>query len=85
MIDSNDSPEYVNPEGAVLERPDNPSHYRNYYTQDAPSYFRCLTKKILNLELIPSGPCVFGMEYHGDEDAEVVSTEISHSPIIEFT
>lgn len=76
MIDSADSPEYVNPEGYPLERPDDPMHYRNHYTQNAPSYLRRLIEKIQSLELIPAGTPGFGREYHGDEDAVVVSTEL---------
>ncbi|KAF8859498.1 hypothetical protein BDZ45DRAFT_725250 [Acephala macrosclerotiorum] len=71
MLDSADSPEYTNPEGTVLERPDDPNHYRNYYTQHAPTYFRRLIEKIQKLDLIPAGTQGLGREYHGDEDAEV--------------
>ncbi|CZR66790.1 uncharacterized protein PAC_16691 [Phialocephala subalpina] len=71
MLDSADSPDYVNPEGTVLERPDDPNHYRNYYTQHAPSYIRRLIEKIQKLELIPAGTQGLGREYHGNEDAEV--------------
>jgi hypothetical protein len=74
MLDSADSPEYVNPEGTVLERPEEPMHYRNYFTQDAPSYFRKLVDDIRSLKLIPSGESNFERQYHGDEDPEVVSS-----------
>ena len=53
MLDSADAPDYVNPEGTILERPDDPMYYRNYYTQDAPSYLRDLIEKIRSLEMIP--------------------------------
>lgn len=76
MLDSADSPEYVNPEGTVLERPDDPMHYRNYYTQHAPSYLRRLIENIQKLDLIPAGTQGLGREYHGDEDAEVVSANL---------
>lgn len=53
MIDSNDKPDSVNPEGYVQERPEDPDHYRNYYTQDAPSYLKDLINNIRALEIIP--------------------------------
>ena len=76
MIDANNSPDFVNPEGTVLERPDDPHHYRNFYTQHAPLYFRHLNENIRSLKLVPSGPCGFDKEYHGDEDPKFVSIEV---------
>jgi len=76
MLDSADGPEYVNPEGTVLERPEEPMHYRNYYTQDAPSYFRNLNENIQSLRLIPAESSNFSGEFYGDVYPEVVSTRI---------
>jgi hypothetical protein len=80
MLDSADGPDYVNPEGWVLERPEEPLYYRNYYTQDAPSYFRSLNEKIHSLQLIPEGR-KFSRQFHGDEHPGLVSTELQDAEL----
>lgn len=71
LCDNNYGLGYVNPESFVQERPEEPLYYRNYYTQDATSYFRRLNEKIRTLKLIPSPRTNFDREYHGDEDHHV--------------
>jgi len=74
MLDSADGPEFVNPEGFVQERPEDPLYYRNYYTQDAPSYLRDLVEKIRSLEIIPvAGPSFWWMDMVLDVNEEVRS------------
>jgi hypothetical protein len=74
MLDSDDGPEFVNPEGFVQERLEDPLYYRNYYTQDAPSYLRDLIEKIRSLEIIPvAGPSFWWMDMVLDVNEEVRS------------
>lgn len=74
MLDNNDSPEVANPEGTPLERPIEPMHYRNYYAQDATSYFEGLISEIQSLNLIPYRGNGFSREFYGDAYPEIVST-----------
>ncbi|RFU23863.1 hypothetical protein B7463_g12477, partial [Scytalidium lignicola] len=57
--------------GLGLERPEDPTHYRNLPAQHAPSYFRSLIERIKSLELIPAGSGQFGREYHDSTDHKV--------------
>ncbi|PMD19289.1 hypothetical protein NA56DRAFT_207241 [Hyaloscypha hepaticicola] len=62
VLENNSGPDT---EGTVLERPEEPSHYRNCHPQDAPSYFRYLIEKVRSLELIPSGPSRWHKGFYG--------------------
>ncbi len=74
MLDSADGPDFVNPEGFVQERPEDALYYRNYYTQDAPSYLRDLIEKIRSLEIIPvAGSSFWWMDMVLDVEEEVRS------------
>lgn len=76
VLENNSGPDFGNPEGMVLERREEPSHYRNCHPQDAPSYFRHLIEKVRSLELIPSGPSRWYKEFYGyNMGHEDVSTE----------
>lgn len=74
MLDNNDSPEVVNPEGTPLERPEEPMYYRNYHAQDATSYFKSLITNIRSLECIPYGGDKYEREFFSsDAYPEIVS------------
>ena len=76
VLENNSGPDFDNLEGTVLERPEDPRHYRNCHPQDAPSYFRHLIEKVWSLELIPSGPSRWHKEFYGyNMGHEDVSTE----------
>lgn len=56
MLPGSDMVGKFNPD-FVPEKPEDSEHYRNTYTQDAPSYLRDLILQIRSLELIPvAGP-----------------------------
>lgn len=76
VMENNAGPDFDNPEGTELERPEEPMYYRNCYAQDAPSYFRHLIEKVRSLELIPTGPSRSNKEFYGyNSGFEAVSTE----------
>lgn len=74
MLDNNDSPEFVNPEGTPLERPKEPMYYRNYHAQDATAYLKSFIADIRSLEFIPYGGDKYDREFFSnDAYPEIVS------------
>ncbi|KAG8161964.1 hypothetical protein KVR01_007729 [Diaporthe batatas] len=67
MLDNNDSPEVVNPEGTPLERPEEPMYYRNYHAQDATAYFKTLIADVRSLEYIPYGGDKYDREFFSSD------------------
>jgi len=75
-VENDSGPDFGNPEGTGLERPEERWHYRNCRPQDAPSYFRHLIEKVRSLELIPEGPMRWRKEFSGHSMGHrAVSTE----------
>ncbi|KAM0153612.1 hypothetical protein ACHAQE_007543 [Botrytis cinerea] len=55
--------EAMNPPSAILERPQDPYHYRNYWPQHAPAWLRVHLQKIKSLDTIPPGIQEYALGY----------------------
>ncbi|PQE12851.1 hypothetical protein CJF30_00002729 [Rutstroemia sp. NJR-2017a BBW] len=64
MIDDADE---LNPPYISLERPDDPSYYRNYWPRHAPTWLRMQLNRIRALDVIPPGPIQSGYVDYTDE------------------
>ncbi|KAM0124063.1 hypothetical protein ACHAP3_010668 [Botrytis cinerea] len=70
--------EAMNPPSAILERPQDPYPYRNYWPRNAPTWLRVHLQKIKSLDTIPPGIQEYALGYL-DFEYEWMRRKIKHT------
>ncbi|PQE32215.1 hypothetical protein CJF32_00009906 [Rutstroemia sp. NJR-2017a WRK4] len=78
VVSLSEGTEAMNPPWAILEKPQDPYHYRNYWPRHAPTWLRVHLQKIKSLDTIPPGIQEYALGYL-DFEYEWMRRKIKHT------